>query len=181
MTTITEIGLSVIKHFEQLHDGDLSLIGLQPKMCPAGIWTVGYGRALTDENGRFLKGEKDKEKAYSMYPNLTEHEAENMLFEDTLSYGNKVYRLFLKEKIALRQHEFDALVSFVYNCGMGALQQDGKDKAVLRAIKKGDPEEIKKAFGLWKRGGGKVLPGLVRRRKTEAHLYLTGEVNFFIV
>ena len=39
-------GIDLIKEFEGLHDGDLSIIGLQPKMCPAGIWTQGYGHAI---------------------------------------------------------------------------------------------------------------------------------------
>jgi lysozyme len=38
---ISEKGLDLIKHFESLHDGDLTIVGLQPKMCPAGIWTEG--------------------------------------------------------------------------------------------------------------------------------------------
>ena len=41
-------GIELIKSFESLHDGDLSKIGLQPKMCPAQIWTEGYGRAMRE-------------------------------------------------------------------------------------------------------------------------------------
>lgn len=42
----SENGIILIKHYESLHDGDLSRIGLQPKMCPAGYWTEGYGHAI---------------------------------------------------------------------------------------------------------------------------------------
>ena len=52
----SNIGIELIKEFESLHDGDLSIIGLQPKMCPAGIWTEGYGHAMRDNKGNFIKG-----------------------------------------------------------------------------------------------------------------------------
>ena len=48
-------GIKLIKDFESLHDGDLTLIGLQPKMDPIGIWTEGYGRAMRDKKGNFIK------------------------------------------------------------------------------------------------------------------------------
>lgn len=177
---IGEKGLVLIKHFETLHDGDLTVIGLQPKMCPAQVWTVGYGRALLGKDGKFLKGEKDKAEAYKQYPSLTERQAEQMLFEDTLVYGNRVKRVCLEHKVALRQHEFDALVSLVYNCGIGALYnyEEKREMAVLRALKKG--EGVPEAMALWNKSGGKVLPGLVRRRKSEGYLFKTGKLNFFL-
>jgi lysozyme len=180
MHTISRKGLELIMHFEQLHDGDLTQIGLQPKMCPAGIWTVGYGRALTDENGNLLKGAKDKDKAYRMYPNISKFEAVEMLASDSYLYSKRVYALFLEHKTALKVYEFDALVSFTYNCGIGALYnyKEKKDMAVLRAIKKG--EDVEKALLLWVNAGGKRLAGLVRRRKSEAHLFKTGELEFFL-
>ena len=53
-------GIALIAYFEQYHDGDLTKIGLQPKMCPAGIWTVGLGHALINKNtGKWLKGQQD--------------------------------------------------------------------------------------------------------------------------
>jgi len=179
MNTIGKKGLAIIMHFEQLHDGDLSQIGLQPKMCPAGIWTVGYGRALTDKKGNFLRGEQNKAKAYALYPSLTPFEAEQMLIEDGFEYSQKVYNLFTSLKLSLMQHQFDALVSFTYNCGIGALYnyEKKKEMAVLRAIRSN--RGIANAFGLWVNARGKVLPGLVRRRKSEATLYLTGEVEFY--
>jgi lysozyme len=176
---ISERGITLIKHFETLHDGDLSKIGLQPKMCPAGIWTVGYGRALLGKDGKFLQGEKDRAEAYRQYPNLTEVQAEQLLFEDTIHYGGMVKRVCLEHKVTLKQHEFDALVSFAYNCGIGAIYnfREKREMAVLKALKKG--EGVPEALNFWCRGGGKVLPGLVRRRKSEGHLFVTGKLNFF--
>ena len=59
------VGINLIKEFESLHDGDLSKIGIQPKMDPIGIWTEGYGKAMRGDDGCFLKGKKDKDKAYA--------------------------------------------------------------------------------------------------------------------
>lgn len=172
---------AVIKHFESLHDGDLTQIGLQPKPCPAGVWTVGRGRALKDpKTRRFLRGEKDRAKAYAMYPALTEAEADAMLEEDLEVYAPNVTAILERHDInGPEQWQFDALVSFAYNCGLGSLERNGRPLSVLRAVKNGNPKEIEKAFGLWIKSGGKVLRGLVFRRKTEAHLYLTGEVVFY--
>lgn len=177
---VSGVCLVIIKHFETLHDGDKTKIGLQPKMCPAGVWTVGFGRALLDENGQLLKGKENKEKAYRQYPNLTEAQAEKMLIEDTVVYGKRVIQVCQEHGVSLKQHEFDALVSFTYNCGIGALYDYKKKRemAVLRAMKKG--EGVPEAMALWKKSGGKVLPGLVRRRKTEGHLFKTGKLNYFL-
>ena len=177
----SETCFAVIRHFESLHDGNLSVIGLQPKMCPAGVWTVGYGRALRDPGtGKFLKGEKDRKKAYQMYPELSISDAERMLKEDVAVFAPNVMAILERHDLnGIEQCQFDALVSFTYNCGLGALERNGKPMKVLRAIKTGNAELIKIAFGLWCKSEGEILQGLVRRRKCEAHLYLTGEVNFF--
>jgi lysozyme len=58
--SVNQATINLIKHFESLHDGDLSKIGLQPKQDCAGIWTVGYGHALRNNNGAYLRGAKDK-------------------------------------------------------------------------------------------------------------------------
>jgi len=172
--------VDLVKHFESLHDGDLRAIGLQPKMCPAGIWTVGYGRALTDKTGRFLRGEKDKAQAYLMYPNLTEKEAEEMLHEDLDVRAKVVDGIFADQKIKLLQQQFDALLSFAYNCGAGAIYDkvNKRDMAVMRAVKKKSEKEITAAFGLWNKANGKVLPGLIFRRTSEAILFNTGTLKF---
>ena len=174
---ISNLGLELIKHYEGLHDGDLTTIGLQPKMCPAGIWTVGYGRALRDAEGCWLMGEEDKAEAYARYPALTEEQAQQMLVEDCAYYEQKVGLL----EIPFKQQEFDALVSFSYNVGFSNL----KASTLLKYIQKGhtSEEEITFAFMMWNKartnGHLEVLPGLTARRHSEAHLYLTGELVFY--
>lgn len=152
----SQIGIDLIKHFEGLHDGDLKEIGLQPKKCPAGIWTQGYGSAMRDKNGNFLKG--------NVMPKVTisEKEAEQLLAKDLEVFENIVMR---KVKVLLSQNKFDALVSHTYNTG-------GSD-TLFKLINQNAPDEqIRKWFTTkYITGGGKRLQGLVNRRNAEAKLY----------
>lgn len=164
------LGITLIKYFEQLHDGDLTKIGLQPKMCPAGIWTIGYGHALSDLNGKFLKGEADFHRIAELYPEyltINEEIAVKLLDNDLDYYETRVEAIIP----GLKQHEFDSLVSFSYNVGLGAL----KSSTLLKRIqsRQGNIEE---AFLMWNKSGGKVLRGLTRRRQAEATLFLTGKL-----
>lgn len=165
-----ELGIKLIKFFESLHDGDLSKIGLQPKECPAGIWTIGYGHALPDKDGSWLKGKEGFAKIALLYPEwltITEKQADNILRSDLIIYGNKINNLDL----ILTQNEFDALVSFVYNLGAGALQ----GSTLLKRIKAREGD-IESAFLMWVKAGGKTLSGLVKRRQAEATLFLTNKL-----
>jgi lysozyme len=158
----TQIGIDLIKHFESLHDGDLSQIGLQPKMCPAGIWTEGYGHAMRDLRGQFFKGAVNKEKAYANSIIRTEKQAEQLLEKDLEVYENIVMR---KIKVPLKENQFDALVSYTYNTG-------GSD-TLFKLINQNAPiEQIQKWFETkYITANGKVLAGLVNRRKAEFKLY----------
>jgi lysozyme len=172
---ISSLGIELIKHYEGIHDGDLKKIGLQPKMCPAGIWTVGYGRALKDENGKWLIGEAGKGKAYTMYPNLTEEQAEIMLNEDCKIYGDRLNSMDL----CLSQHEFDALVSFTYNVGFSNFK---KSTLLQYILTHNTYDNIKYAFRMWNKARVKgkliALPGLTLRRESEANMYINGTLNF---
>jgi lysozyme len=70
-------------------------------------------------------------------------------------------------KVPLEPHQFDALVSFAYNCGEGNL---GKS-TLLEKVNGGDFAGAAKEFARWNKGGGKVLAGLTRRRASEALLF----------
>jgi lysozyme len=91
---------------------------------------------------------------------------------------------FLTEGIQLQQHQFDALVSFAYNVGSD-IDNDKEaeglgDSTLLRLIiENTEHPGIAGEFLKWNKAGKKVLPGLTRRRKAEAHLYTTGQLNFF--
>lgn len=169
--------LEIIKHYESLHDGDLSIIGLQPKMCPVGIWTVGYGRALTNpKTGKFLKGEADKDIAYSLYPDLTEAEATQMLLEDVSRFEASV-RFNLRKPLTVDQ--VGAITSLAYNIGVGNFVKS----SALRLINQGNNQLAADAILKWNKGtiNGKLqtLRGLEFRRQSERHLFLHGEVKFY--
>lgn len=157
-------GINLIKQFESLHDGDLTQIGLQPKMCPAGIWTEGYGRAMRDKSGKFIRGIENKKLAYSLISIKTEQEAISALAEDLIPREHFVMQ---KIKVPLNQNQFDALVSYVYNTG-------GSD-TLFNRINNKDPERLIRNWFETKyiTGGGVVLSGLVRRRKAESDLYFS--------
>ena len=160
----SKVGINLIKSFESLHDGDLSLIGLQPKMCPAKVWTEGWGRALRDSKGNFIKGSSNKNLAYQVSTVKNEIDAERALQEDLNVFERIVIQ---KVKVPLNQNQFDALVSYTYNTG-------GSD-TLFKMINKGEhPDNIKNWFiTKYISAGGKTLPGLVRRRKAERDLYFS--------
>ena len=158
-------GLNLIKEFESLHDGDLSIIGLQPKMCPAQVWTEGYGRAMRNKSGVFLKGTKDKQEAYANITINNKQEAEKALSEDVRVFERIVSS---KVRVPLTQNQFDALVSFSYNCGVTALN----NSTLLKDIKaNASMEKIKEDFLMWCNCNGERALGLYRRRFDEFEMY----------
>jgi lysozyme len=173
---LSQVGYDLIKHYESLHDGDLTQIGLQPKMCPAGVWTIGWGHAVVYK-GRLLKGALNRKLALSLYPNLSEKKAGELLIEDIQLREKQVNGIGLN----LEQYEFDALVSFVFNEGIGNL----KSSTLLRRIIARKNKEhvtddmIREAFGRFKYASGIVLPGLVYRRQSEAELFINNILTFF--
>lgn len=156
------VGINLIKEFESLHDGDLSKIGLQPKMDPIGIWTEGYGKAMRGNDGCFLKGNKDKNKAYAGITIHNEAEANAELIK---SLSSRELTVSKKVKIPLTQNKFDSLVSYTYNTG-------GSDTLFNLINKRAPEDQIRKWFETkYITANGVKLPGLVRRRKAEADLF----------
>ena len=159
---ISQKGLDLIKKYEGLHDGDLKQIGIQPKMDPVGIWTEGYGRAMKKPNGSWVKGIADKNYAYAHMTMATEAEAVKALAQDLRVYETIVARNI---KIPLKQNQFDALVSYVYNTGgSSTLYKLINTKADIREIEKWWTTKYTSAQGI-------TLPGLIKRRREEFNLY----------
>ena len=158
----SSIGIGLIESFESLHDGDLSVIGLQPKMDPIGIWTEGYGHAMRDKKGNFIKGAENKALAYANISIHNKVDAARVLLQDLSSREHTVMQNI---KIELNQNQFDALVSYVYNTGGSS--------TLYNLINKKAPEvSIRKWFETkYITADGVKLPGLVRRRKAESNLY----------
>jgi lysozyme len=150
--------------FESMHDGDLSMIGLQPKMDPISIWTEGYGRAMRDSKGNFLKGAKDKAAAMKGITIHNKKEAYAALLVDLESRERIVMQNI---KVPLNQNQFDALVSYVYNTGgSNTLYNLINNKAPEREIKLWMTTHYITADGV-------VMNGLIKRRRAECALFLT--------
>ena len=169
MRKVNQDTINLVKHFEGIHDGDLSAIGLQPKMCPSGVWTVGYGHALTDQSGHFLRGQSGEEEAYRQYGYLTEQGAEALLEQDLNEFSHDVERLLQAPAMS---NEFGAMVSLAYNIGINSFAKS----SVLRNFNAYHKLLAADAFLLWNKAtvNGKrvILPGLVRRRQAERLLFL---------
>lgn len=133
-------GLELIKSFEGCR--------LTAYKCPAGVWTIGYGRTNGVYEGM----------------TITQEQADNMLREDVKYYSDAVDRY--NSRFNFTQAEFDSLTSFTYNCGVGSLQ------AVMSCCN--TKQEIAEECKLYNKGAGQVLPGLVRRREEEYKLFMSG-------
>lgn len=123
--------------------------------CPAGVLTIGWGH--TNANGRKFK-EGDV---------WTQGECDAALREDIAVAERAVRR---RVKVELTQFQFDALASFVMNCGEGNFAKS----SLLRKVNAEDFDGAADEFAKWNRGGGKVLKGLTRRRAAESDLFRTG-------
>lgn len=170
--------LDLIKKYESLHDGDFSIIGLQPKLDPIGIWTEGYGRAMIDpRTKKFLMGAMNKKYANQLATIKTEADAVKALDEDLVKYSYTA-KLALQENYwnKLNDNQKGALTSFVYNCGIG----NPAYKIFQNIRKLLDNELSSDALTLYwcdsiirakKNGVLVVLEGLRRRRKSEVELF----------
>jgi len=164
---INEAGIDLIKYFEGLIDGDQSTVNIDPYLDPVGIWTIGWGHAIVRQ-GRFLRGEADRELARSLYKGgITEPQAERLLRADLMDAGRDV---MAAAAVELNDDEYAALVSFTFNLGAGNL----RSSTLLRLLNAGDRVGASRQFGRWVLAGGKRLEGLVRRREAEHVLFISG-------
>lgn len=122
----------------------------KPYRCPAGILTIGFGRTDGVQDGDTTT--KDAERSYVL-KHLTNLDRQ---FEKLIT-------------VNLTDNERAALLSFVYNVGIGAFTKS----TLLRRLNTGDRVAAAEQFGVWTRANGKVLQGLVRRRDAEKTLFLT--------
>ena len=128
-------------------------------LCPAKVWTVGWGATGADpfNGGKIGKGTV-----------WTQAQCD-MRFEQHLAQFEQAVRDALGKSPA-SQAQFDALVAWTYNVGIGAMQKS----TLMRLHKAGDFDGAAKQFLRWNRAGGKILRGLTRRREAEAQLYRSG-------
>jgi len=152
----------------------------RPYLCPAHIWTIGYGHVLYQEQIRLPvvrpegKTKADIPMIRSEFPLKpednrvwTKAEIDELFREDVATFERGVLRLV--PGVVGRQGSFDALVSISFNFGLGNLQRS----TIRMRANRGDWAGAAEAFMSWSKAGGKVLPGLVRRRKAEIALFLS--------
>jgi lysozyme len=149
----------------------------RPYLCPAHIWTIGYGHVLYQEQIRLpvvrVEGKETpmirKEMPLKPEDNRvwTKTEIDELFRTDVRTFERGVLRLV--PGVVGRQGSFDALVSISFNFGLGNLQRS----TIRMRANRGDWEGAAEAFRMWTKGGGKVLPGLVKRREAEIALFLS--------
>lgn len=136
----------MIKKFESLRT--------EAYRCPAGVWTIGWGHTEGVRPGQ----------------TITEAEAEALLRADVEAIEARLDALTREAGVTLTDNRRTALVSFIFNVGFSAFSRS----TLWRKIK-ADPDDpaIAAEFARWKYAGGKIMPGLVRRRSQEAALYFS--------
>mgnify|MGYP006921289585 CR=1 FL=1 len=141
---ISRTGIEFIKSFEALR--------LTAYQCEAGVWTVGWGHTAGVHEG----------------DECTEEEAEEMLKWD-LAEAEEAVNQFVE--VDMRPHEYDALVSFAFNCGVNAFH----GSTLLRLLNNEDRNGAALQFPRWNKANGRVSNGLVRRRAAEQKMFRGGE------
>lgn len=165
---LSEAGANLMHQYEGYRN--------KPYLCPAHIWTIGYGHVLYQEQIRLPMVRKEGYTGMirSEYPLRAEDnrvwskDETNKLFEeDVANFERGVLRL--TPTVLGRQGAFDACVSFAFNAGLGNLQRS----TIRMKANRQDWEGAAEAFMQWTKGGGRELPGLVKRRKAEKALFLS--------
>ncbi len=145
---VSDEGIKLIKHFEGVHK--------KPYICPAGYWTVGVGHLIS----------RDAKLPFEWFRVLSPGEIDDLLRKDLRRFELGVLRML--GTVQPSQSEFDALVSFSFNLGLGCFQRSTVRSAFIRGDKKRSGEVLLK----YRRAGGKILQGLVRRRQAELALLM---------
>ncbi|MEQ1105211.1 MULTISPECIES: lysozyme [Acinetobacter] len=142
---ISNNGLNLIKQFEGLR--------LNAYDDGVGVWTIGYGTIKYPNGVRVKRGDK-----------ITQAQADQYIANDVATFERAVNMLV---NVPLNQNQFDALVSFTYNLGATNLSAS----TLLKKLNSKDYKGAAAEFPKWNKAGGKVMTGLVRRRKAEMELF----------
>lgn len=145
---VSQRAITLIKHHEGVRN--------RPYRCAAGLWTVGVGHLIGD--GKSLPADWNR--------TFTQEEIDALLKRDLSRFELGIHKML--PNVPLRQHEFDALVSFCFNLGLGCFQRSTIRQALLR----GDKEAAMESLVKYCKAGGKILKGLQNRRLDERRLFL---------
>ncbi|PHI31179.1 lysozyme [Budvicia aquatica] len=136
----SQSGIDLIKSFESCQ--------LKAYLCPAKVWTIGYGHTSGVKPG----------------DEISQTKAEQYLKADLVKVEQDINKV---ARVPLTQGQFDALASFTFNCGSRALSAS----TLLRKLNQGDYSGAANEFSRWVYAGGKVLGGLERRRRLEKRMF----------
>jgi len=155
---ISDKGIQLIKHFEGYKN--------KPYKCSARVWTIGIGSAMYHEQLRMKLQDRDQ---YPLRPEdnriWSDEEIISLFKKDIRRFELGVTRLIT---VPLKQYEFDALVSFAFNLGLGTLQRS----SVRSRLNREDREGAMNSLLLYCKAGGRILKGLQLRREAEASMFL---------
>ena len=145
---VNKKGIELLHHFESCK--------LEAYLCPAKIWTVGWGNTRYEDGSPVKKGDK-----------ITQERADELFLNILATFEKGVLARVKKE---VNDNQFSALVCIAYNIGLGNFAS-----STLLKFVNANPSNpaIRDQFMRWNKGGGVVLNGLVRRRKAEADLYFS--------
>ena len=156
---VSDKALKTIIH----HEG----VRYKPYLCPAGLWTVGVGHVLYPKQGLLPVDQRGSiGLRVEDFRQFTRDEVDAILKKDLQRFERGVLRYC---PAIATQGQFDALVSFSFNVGLGTLQRSTLRQKHNRAEFNSAAAEFMK----YTKGGGKVLKGLVNRRKDEMKIYLS--------
>lgn len=144
-------GIELIKKFEGCK--------LTAYRDSVGVWTIGFGHT--------------KDVKADMV--ITAEQAEQFLKDDVVYFENGVNKLLKTLKAPVTQNQFDALISFAFNLGLGNLRKStlAKKLYVMQQNDRDSVQAVADEFPRWNKAGGQVLTGLTRRRNAERALFLT--------
>ena len=142
---VNEHGLALIKRFEGFRAAAYR--------DATGVWTIGYGHTSMAGEPRVTSRTV-----------ISRNEATIILARDINTFAEGVVKAL---KVKVNDNQFSALVSFAYNVGLGNFQKS----SVLATVNAQDFVAVGHRLSLWNKAGGKVLPGLVKRRAAEAELF----------
>jgi lysozyme len=152
---ISNEGIALIRRLEG--------VGFHAYLDSGGAWTIGVGHLLSKSersSGKiWIAGKPVKYSA-----GLADHDITLLLLSDLAKFEKDVNRLV---HVPLKQHEYDALVSFVFNIGSGAFTAS----TLRRMLNAGHHASVPAQMRRWVRDNGKVVPGLVNRREKEIQLW----------
>ena len=142
-----DVALEFIAEFEQGPKGGPAL---QAYLCPAGVWTIGFGHTKDVHPGE----------------HITRNEAYDLLTKDLVQTQEELAAIV---KAPVTENQFIALMSWLFNLG---LTPAVRRSTLLRKLNAGDYEGAAEEFPKWRKSAGQVLPGLVNRRAEEKKIFL---------